>query len=95
MEGNITLESQLSGIISVEGSLSGTLDMAAQLSGLVDPGGSSFPPYEGDYDIVPKVDIDQVLPTANHRMMQDLTVERIPIFEAHGPTGGITITIGE
>lgn len=94
MEGNITLESQLSGIISVEGGLSGTLDMAAQLSGLVDPGGSSFPPYEGDYDIVPKVDIDQTVP-ANHRLTQDLLIERIPIFETHGPTGGITITIGE
>ena len=94
MEGNITLESQLSGIISVEGSLSGTLDMAAQLSGLVDPGGSSFPPYEGDYDIVPQVDNDQVLSTANHRMMQDLTVERIPIYEVPGPMGGMTITIG-
>ena len=94
MEGNITLESQLSGIISVEGSLSGTLDIAAQLSGLVDPGGSSFPPYEGDYDIVPKVDIDQTVP-ANHRLTQDLLIERIPIYETHGPTGGITITIGE
>ena len=95
MEGQITLESQLSGDISVEGSLSGSLSIAAQLSGLVDPGGSSFPPYTGDYDITPQVDVDQVLPTANHRMMQDLTVERIPIHEAHGPTGGITITIGD
>ena len=95
MEGQITLESQLSGDISVEGSLSGSLAIAAQLSGLVDPGGSSFPPYTGDYDIVPKVDIDQILPTANHRMMQDLTVERIPIQETPGPTGGMTITIGE
>ena len=95
MEGQITLESQLSGNLSVEGSLSGSLGIAAQLSGLVDPGGSSFPPYEGDYDIVPKVDLDQVLPTANHRMLQDLTIERIPIHEVHGPTGGITITIGD
>lgn len=93
MEGNITLESQLSGDISVEGSLSGSLAISAQLSGLVDPGGSSFPPYEGDYDIVPLVDVEQVVP-ANHRLVQDLTVERIPIYEVPGPTGGMTITIG-
>ena len=85
MEGKVILESRLSGSLSI----------AAQLSGLVDPGGSSFPPYTGDYDITPQVDVDQILPTANHRMMQDLTVERIPIHEAHGPTGGITITIGD
>lgn len=96
MQGEIAVISgQLSGQVSVSGTLSGELALSGQLSGKLDPGGGSIPPYEGDYEVTPKVNEDQTLPTKNHRMKEDLTVTKIPVYEVSGPTGGTTIIIGE
>lgn len=89
------LTSQLNGEVVVNGQLDGEMHLFGQLSGDIDPGGHDIPPYEGDYEVVPKVDIDQTLETKNKRMTGDVLVYRIPIFEVPGPTGGTTLIIGD
>lgn len=50
-------------------------------------------PYDGDYEIIPKVD-EQKLATAKKTMKEDLTIKAIPFFEVSNNTGGTTVTIG-
>ena len=50
-------------------------------------------PYEGDYTITPRPRSDQVLPTNGKLLDQDLTVLRIPYYQASNPKGD-TVYIG-
>lgn len=52
-------------------------------------------PYTGEYFVVPKAAERTVLDTANKYLAQDVTVERIPMYEAANDAGGNTLSIGE
>lgn len=58
---------------------------------IIDGGGE---PYSGEYDVTPLPRDDVVLPTANRRMSDDVTVRRIPYYETSNPSGGYTAIIG-
>lgn len=47
---------------------------------------------ETDYVIVPSVS-DQVLPTKNRRMKEDLVIEAVPYAEIDNGSGGLTAVI--
>lgn len=49
-------------------------------------------PYEGPYDVTPKVTA-QTLPTAKKLMRDDVSVRAIPYFDVSNPAGGNTIYI--
>lgn len=49
--------------------------------------------YEGSYDVVPRV-YQQVLPTKDKLMLDDVTVEIIPIQKVINLSNGYTATIG-
>lgn len=49
-------------------------------------------PYKGAYEVTPRVD-EQVLPTAQKLMADDLTVNAIPIYETSNNSGGTTVYI--
>lgn len=52
-------------------------------------GGSEAEDYHGLYEVTPKAHIEQVLLTANKRMIQDVTVHQVPVYETtndHGTT---------
>lgn len=51
-------------------------------------------PYEGDYEVTPKVD-QQVMPTKGKVMVQDVTVKAIPIFKTSNTSGGNTVYIAK
>lgn len=51
------------------------------------------PEYEGSYEVTPKVDA-QILPTAEKKMTDNVTVKAIPYFDVSNPAGGKTIFIG-
>lgn len=51
-------------------------------------------PYTGQYIITPKT-IEQVLPTDNKQLDDDIIVKEIPYKEISNPQGGNTIIIGE
>ena len=63
--------------------------MAVELGRPVYMGGE---PYEGPYDVTPKVTA-QTLPTAKKFMQEDVSVRAIPYFDVSNPAGGNTIYI--
>lgn len=50
--------------------------------------------YDGDYNVVPQVGQQVVLPTENQTLIDDITVEQIPIYETTNESEGKTLTIG-
>lgn len=50
-------------------------------------------PYEGEYEVTPKVETETVLPTAQKLLARDVTVHKIPYYEVSNNSGGLTIYI--
>ena len=67
----------------------GSPAMAVELGRPVYMGGE---PYEGPYDVTPKVTA-QTLQTAQKFMREDVSVRAIPYFDVSNPAGGNTIYI--
>ena len=57
-------------------------------------GDSSIPAYTGEYSVTPRV-YEQTLDTDGKRMLDDVTVEVIPVARVSNESGGDTATIGE
>ena len=51
-------------------------------------------PYDGDYEVTPKIDEATVLPTAQKLLARDVTVHKIPYYEMDNASGGTTVYIG-
>ena len=51
-------------------------------------------PYEGPYDVTPKVTA-QILQTAQKLMLEDVSIRAIPYFDVSNPAGGNTIYIAK
>lgn len=51
-------------------------------------------PYEGEYQVTPKVS-EQILPTKQRVMLDNLTVLSIPYFETSNNSGGNTVYIAK
>lgn len=49
--------------------------------------------YEGDYNVIPRV-YEQTLPTKDKLMLNDVTVEIIPLSKVINLSNGYTVTIG-
>lgn len=49
--------------------------------------------YEGDYNVIPRV-YQQILETKDKVMLDDVTVEVIPLSKVLNPSNGYTVTIG-
>lgn len=65
------------------------ITLRAEPATLVTTGGK---PYEGAYEVTPTVE-GVTLPTKSRVMMDDLTVNKIPIFEVGNTSGGNTVYI--
>lgn len=50
-------------------------------------------PYEGDYEVMPKLE-EQTLPTAQKLMKENLKIKEIPISVVSNTGGGNTVIIG-
>ncbi len=59
----------------------------------VGTGGSK--PYEGDYDVTPKIYEPVVLPTRNRLLTRDVNVAKIPQYEVSNAAGGLTLIMGD
>ena len=57
--------------------------------------GGGGEPYDGEYDVTPKVSAPVVLQTEGKTMKKDVTVLKIPQFEISNPEGGKTLIIGD
>lgn len=61
----------------------------------IEKGGSYYPAYEGPYEVDASFYYATTLATYKRTMENDVTVNRIPVYEASNPQGGKTVTIGE
>ena len=52
-----------------------------------------LPEYDGAYDVRPALE-NQTIPTRGKKMVNDMTVEGIPLAAVSNPFGGVTVTIG-
>lgn len=75
---------QLIGTLSAPNSLRGTLAKNAY-----DP-----LPYDGEYEVVSKIDWDETLNTAKKYLSRNIVVKAIPYAEVSNEYGGKTVTIG-
>ena len=75
---------QLIGTLSAPNSLRGTLAKNAY-----DP-----LPYEGEYEVVSKIDWDETLDPAKKYLSRNIVVKAIPYAEVSNEYGGKTVTIG-
>ena len=56
---------------------------------------SQAKPSEGAYEITPKTYTEQILPTKNKKMVDNLKVKKIPQYEVSNSAEGYTLIIGE
>lgn len=56
---------------------------------------ATIPIYNGDYEITPKKDEEQILKTSGYAMAKDVVVKEIPYYEIKNDDGGLTATIGK
>lgn len=57
-------------------------------------GGTSYPTYDGSYEVEPKAFANTVLPTKNKLMTNDVTVNEIRVQKVSAPGGGYVYYIG-
>ena len=60
---------------------------------LEDAVGSFYPPYEGEYEVTPRL-TEQTLETNGTVMADDVTVHQIPVVYTSNPYNGKTVVIG-
>ena len=61
---------------------------------IVRGGGGGYPVYEGEYVVTPQTDNAVVLATEGTRMIDDVTVLKVPYYETTNESGGYTVIIG-
>ena len=50
-------------------------------------------PYPGPYIVIPEPYNDVTLATRDKHTMDNITVQKIPLFKASNPSGGMTVSI--
>lgn len=77
------LNCQISGV----NSLNGTLSAVGNVPGTVSPKINRDKYYTGSYEVTPKADKTQVLPTADKTLTDNITIHKVPFHEAHNDYG--------
>ena len=80
--GTIRSEIPITGKLKAEDVVFGKIQLSGNLS-----------IYNGDYTVTPSVE-EQTLKTANKKMLEDVTVKKIPFYETSNLSGGNTVYIG-
>lgn len=85
--------------------LSGTISSGAKITGIISPvdpeviSGTissdilASKKYPGPYEVIPRK-VEQILPTADKLLTDDVTVDAINYSETTNPAGGKTVNIG-
>lgn len=82
LTGTIRSEISITGKLKTEDVVFGKIQLSGNLS-----------IYNGDYTVTPSVE-EQTLKTANKKMLEDVTVKKIPFYETSNLSGGNTVYIG-
>ena len=94
------VDGKLNASLSNTLSLGATLQKELEVSGNISPGNYTYNDqdreyYTGSYQAVSSPREDQILPTAEKIMSNDVTVLKIPYYETINLSGGYTVTISE
>ena len=73
----------------------GQKSQRAGISGTVATTAQDIPTYTGEYSATPKVEEETILQTKGRKMINDVTVRKIPQYEVSNPQGGETLIIGD
>lgn len=93
---NISTREKLVGVIKTRSTLTGAIDTSALLTGQVNVCGvvkMELDWYEGSYEVKPTSD-QQILPTKQKTLSDNLIIKPIPYVESANSAGGTTVTIG-
>ena len=91
-KGCVNFKIPLTGTIRSEISITGKLKTEDVVFGKIQLSGN-LSIYNGDYTVTPSVE-EQTLKTANKKMLEDVTVKKIPFYETSNLSGGNTVYIG-
>lgn len=98
IDGEISINSTLHGEPDVEATISGTVDLSETVEGQVGIftaiSAGECEPYLGPYTVTPKANNAQVLATENKRMLDDVTISKIPYWETSNEKG-LTVYIAD
>ena len=83
------LNCQISGVNSMNASLSAV----GSVPGTVSPKVNRDKYYTGTYEVTPKADKTQVLPTADKTLTDNITIHKVPFHQAHNDANGTTAYI--
>lgn len=81
-------------VLSPVPQLIGTLSAPSSLHGILAKNVYDPLPYNGEYEVVSKIDYDDTLDTAKKYLTQNIIVKAIPYAEVSNDSGGKTVTIG-
>lgn len=85
---------RITGFLTGRKGITGVLSVPIAITGeLTIPYTMSEEPYEGDYEVIPRV-YPQYLETSGKSMNTDVTVYEIPVTKTSNPQGGQTVLIG-
>lgn len=82
ISGSIRSEGNILGVIKSEDGIKGTISIS-----------TTCEDYKGSYEVIPSV-YEQIMPTANKHMKEDLSVKSIPYYEVDNTYDGTTVIIG-
>lgn len=88
------MEEELILVLDDEEELLLTLDEDEELLLTLEDYASSYPIYDGDYVVTPRLNEEQVLETANKVMADNVTVNPVPVTITVNPYNGKTVVIG-
>lgn len=91
IKGSISSDNKLIGSIRAGVSVVGTLNPSGSLTAILNTGSISYPIYDGEYIITPRVE-EQILETKNKITKENIEVKEIPYYE-NANEYGYTITI--
>lgn len=97
--GTFNTEASLGGKLTPLGNISpGKIDSTPKAESL-EGGLTVYTPitdniFKGPYEVIPKVDEEQELPTADKMLSDNILVKEIPFYKTSNEIGGYTIYIG-
>ena len=77
---------------TISGKIKGITVLSAKLDGVTIVAGESKP-YEGPYSVIPTFE-QRILETKDRALLENVTVEPIPITKTSNTSGGNTVIIG-
>lgn len=92
-KGSIVAHGNLIGLVSANNPLVGVISNQSQLIGKIQIAEHvSYEPYQGDYEVCPACNCDQIIKTKNKLMLNDMVVDKIPYAEVQNESG-LTVSI--